>query len=845
VSSSSVTGARSRRGAMLRRCRAAAASQAARCVRTLSRRAQPATGGAHLLVVQPRGPDADAQLAEALRLVETLPGGRRAAHALVQRVRAGAAATYFGAGTVEAVASQLADAASSSSSVAVVVNVRLTGAQERNLSAAWHGARVLDRVGLIIDVFAARAVSREAAIQVQLARIAHDASRLVRGRSGGFGDGGTAAVVSARQRGGGGGQTSLGGEGETELTLQRRRLSARRGVLQAQLADVARTRSLHRAGRVSAAALLLPDTGLPASQFAYCAAPPGEHSPPARVALVGYTNAGKSSLAAALCAAAGARAAQSGFAAGAADRLFATLDTTTRAAPLPSRRRMLLSDTVGFIRDLPAPLVAAFRSTLAEVLEADVLVHVVDASLPPRLAAQQRAAVRDALRDLGVRRAQCVVEAWNKARSCLFACMCVAGADAHKCRWTRRQQVKTLTPHLRGGCRLTQRPCLWACLHTRARACRRCATSSTPRRSSPRVAARRTHASADMTITVQIITRAGAATLTFTCSGRARRHPHRPRRRLRRTSRTLLHCGARASAAALQVAAAARRSPRRPRSCGQPARKRTYVTLGAKLNANARGCLARTFMVRAPAAKLTHAHATSTAQMQAAAAAAVRQPPDQPKTLRATPGEAPLLSSGGGAGGDGGAGRGGGRALCAALKPYTRGSSAARRRGCTTSCASYSHCSTASSADAAAVPGGGSIAGAASIPTALNACDSFSMSSSARGRASTCTHASAPGSPPAARSSMLRTGKAQQPHATSAALPHTAHGPHTRTSCCPPDTARSARHRRSACRRGTLRRKWRPPAARRAPAGTARTPPAATHPARSCPAHTGRSRPRP
>jgi 50S ribosomal subunit-associated GTPase HflX len=490
---------------MLRRC-AAAASQATCRARTLSRRAQPATGAAHLLVVQPRGPDADAQLAEALRLVETLPGGRRAAHALVQRVRAGAAATYFGAGTVEAVASQLADAASHSSSVAVVVNARLTGAQERNLSAAWHGARVTDRVGLIIDVFAARAVSREAAIQVQLARIAHDASRLVRGRAGGFGDGGTAAVVSARQRGGGGGQTSLGGEGETELTLQRRRLSARRGVLQAQLADVARTRALHRAGRVSAAALLLPDAGSPSSLYAYCAAPPGAHSPPARVALVGYTNAGKSSLAAALCAAAGARAAESGFAAGAADRLFATLDTTTRAAPLPSRRRMLLSDTVGFIRDLPAPLVAAFRSTLAEALEADVLVHVVDASLPQRLAAQQRAAVRDALRDLGMRSGQCVVEAWNKARAraCVggwvrvlaYACACVCVAGAVTCpsscarRWTQQPARAQTAVHHCGGCQQTQRPCLWACPRTRERACRRCVSSSMPRRSWLRVAAR-------------------------------------------------------------------------------------------------------------------------------------------------------------------------------------------------------------------------------------------------------------------------------------------------------------------------------------------------------------------
>lgn len=342
----------------------------------------------HLLVVQPKGPDAEAHLRETLRLVTTLPGGREADHQLVQRVRSGDAATYVGSGTVQAVADRIA--ACGSAQTTVVVNARLTGAQERNLSEAWGGVRVLDRVGLIINVFAARAVSAESTLQVELAKLSHEASRLVRSRAtGAFGADGTTSVVSARQRGGG---MSIGGEGETELALQRRRITQRRAQLTTQLATVERTRALHRARRAPSSHALLPDEGRPPF-LAYCAAPPHEGSPAARVALVGYTNAGKSSLAAALA------GSERGFVA--KDALFSTLDTTTRAVMLPSRRRMLLSDTVGFVRDLPSALVAAFRSTLAEAAEADVILHVLDASLPPRESAAQRAAVHETLRALG------------------------------------------------------------------------------------------------------------------------------------------------------------------------------------------------------------------------------------------------------------------------------------------------------------------------------------------------------------------------------------------------------------------------------------------------------------
>ena len=389
------------------RCGAGTAAACSQALRAFSRRAAARLQDdtPHLLVVQPKGPDAEAHLGEALRLVKTLPGGNAPSHQLVQRVRSGDAATYFGSGTVQAVADQLSSCGAAGEHATVVVNARLTGVQERNLSEKW-GVRVLDRVGLIVSVFAARAVSAEAALQVELAKLSHEASRLVRSRAtGGFGDGGRTSVVSARQRGGG---MSIGGEGESEIDLQRRRIIARRAQLAAQLATVERTRALHRARRAPSSHGLVRDDALP-PHHAHCAAPPGADSPPTRVALVGYTNAGKSTLAGALA------GSNRGFRS--ADMLFATLDTTTRAVQLPSQRRMLLSDSVGFVRDLPTTLVAAFRSTLAEAAEADVLLHVLDASLPPRESAAQRAAVHDTLRARGFSEGRLrhgMIEVYNK-----------------------------------------------------------------------------------------------------------------------------------------------------------------------------------------------------------------------------------------------------------------------------------------------------------------------------------------------------------------------------------------------------------------------------------------------
>ena len=391
------------------RCGAGGATACVRAVRAFSRRVAGRLhdDSPHLLVVQPKGPDAEAHLREALRLVATLPGGQAAAHQLVQRVRSGDAATYFGSGTVQAVADHLAASGAAGEHTTVVINARLTGVQERNLSDKW-GVRVLDRVGLIVGVFAARAVSAEAALQVELAKLSHEASRLVRSRAtGGFGADGRTSVVSARQRGG---NMSIGGEGESELALQRRRIIARRAQLVAQLATVERTRALHRARRAPSGHSLVRDVPQCGPHLAYCAAPPAADSPPTRVALVGYTNAGKSTLAGAL---AGSSRGFKGR-----DMLFATLDTTTRAVQLPSQRRMLLSDSVGFVRELPTALVAAFRSTLAEAAEADVLLHVLDASLPPRESAAQRAAVHDTLRALGFSEGRLrhgLIEVYNKA----------------------------------------------------------------------------------------------------------------------------------------------------------------------------------------------------------------------------------------------------------------------------------------------------------------------------------------------------------------------------------------------------------------------------------------------
>ncbi|MFM1816285.1 MAG: hypothetical protein RLZ98_2980, partial [Pseudomonadota bacterium] len=246
----------------------------------------------------------------------------------------------------------------------VIVDHALSPGQQRNLEKALN-AKVLDRTGLILEIFGSRAQTREGVLQVELAHLTYQRSRLVR-----------SWTHLERQRGGAG---FLGGPGESQLELDRRMIEARIEKIKQELAGVVRTRELHRAGR--------------------------RRVPYPVVALVGYTNAGKSTLFNRL----------SGAGVLAQDQVFATLDPTMREIRLPSRRRIILSDTVGFISDLPTMLVAAFRATLEEVLTADLILHVRDISHAETAA--QRADVEAVLTELGLEvgpNATNLLEVWNK-----------------------------------------------------------------------------------------------------------------------------------------------------------------------------------------------------------------------------------------------------------------------------------------------------------------------------------------------------------------------------------------------------------------------------------------------
>lgn len=281
------------------------------------------------------------------------------AHAAVVPVADPKPGTLFGQGKVE----EIRNLVKREDAGLVIIDGPVTPIQQRNLERAWK-AKVLDRTGLILEIFGERAATREGTLQVELAHLMYQKTRLVR-----------SWTHLERQRGGLG---FVGGPGETQIEADRRHIQDRITKLENQLERVTRTRELHRKTR--------------------------RRVPYPVVALVGYTNAGKSTLFNRLTA--------SGVMA--EDMLFATLDPTMRALDMPGGQRVILSDTVGFISDLPTSLVAAFRATLEEVLEAELILHVRDISHPDTAA--QRQDVHDVLRELGVdpQDTRRVVEVANK-----------------------------------------------------------------------------------------------------------------------------------------------------------------------------------------------------------------------------------------------------------------------------------------------------------------------------------------------------------------------------------------------------------------------------------------------
>ncbi|HEX6604895.1 MAG TPA: GTPase HflX [Sphingomicrobium sp.] len=300
---------------------------------------------------------ADARVEEAEGLAEAI--GIDVVAARPFRVRTVRPATLLGKGQVE----EIAELAKAQGAGLLIVDAPLTPIQQKNLEDE-AGTKVIDRAGLILEIFGERAATAEGQLQVELAHLEYQAGRLVR-----------SWTHLERQRGGFG---FLGGPGETQIEADRRLIRERMARIRRELEQVKRTRSLHRGRR--------------------------QRAPWPVIALVGYTNAGKSTLFNRL----------TGEEVFAENLLFATLDPTMRDIRLPGFDKVILSDTVGFVSDLPTELIAAFRATLEEVRSADLLVHVRDMSHPDREA--QREDVEDVLGSLGLREegAPPTLEAWNK-----------------------------------------------------------------------------------------------------------------------------------------------------------------------------------------------------------------------------------------------------------------------------------------------------------------------------------------------------------------------------------------------------------------------------------------------
>jgi GTP-binding protein HflX len=322
--------------------------------------------GARALVIYPELPGRasvgpEARLAEAEGLALAI--GLNVVQKKHFRVRSPRAVTLLGGGQVE----EIAQIGRDSEIDLLIVDASLTAIQQRNLEERT-GLKTIDRTGLILEIFGERAATAEGRLQVELAHLDYQAGRLVR-----------SWTHLERQRGGFG---FLGGPGETQIEADRRMIRDRMARLRRELEEVKRTRSLHRARR--------------------------KRAPWPVIALVGYTNAGKSTLFNSLTRATVL----------AEDMLFATLDPTMREISLPGVEKAILSDTVGFVSDLPTQLVAAFRATLEEVISADIIVHVRDISHSETDA--QRDDVLQILRDLGVLDDEDaanhprMLEVWNK-----------------------------------------------------------------------------------------------------------------------------------------------------------------------------------------------------------------------------------------------------------------------------------------------------------------------------------------------------------------------------------------------------------------------------------------------
>ncbi len=299
---------------------------------------------------------AEPALAEAVSLAGALPHIAVLGQEIV-RISRPLPGQLFGSGKLEELGARLKAAEVE----LVFIDGPVTPVQQRNLEKAWK-VKILDRTGLILEIFSDRARTREGVLQVEMAALSYQRTRLVR-----------AWTHLERQRGGLG---FVGGPGETQIEADRRAIDDQLARLRKKLAKVVKTRELHRTARAKV--------------------------PFPVVALVGYTNAGKSTLFNRM----------TGADVMAKDMLFATLDPTMRSLTLPSGRKVILSDTVGFISDLPHQLVAAFRATLEEVLGADLILHVRDISAEET--DEQAADVETILAELGVPEDVARIEVWNK-----------------------------------------------------------------------------------------------------------------------------------------------------------------------------------------------------------------------------------------------------------------------------------------------------------------------------------------------------------------------------------------------------------------------------------------------